>query len=187
MGIIVQPVHKDQRMLGIVDLKFRKGINNNINGKMPNVYMATDGELEKFEPGKVACVGFRYRRQSHHCNTPDAPVWMGDYTFKPMGEVQIGDEVIGFEWVLDKNGRRKKKLVKTRVLATQRRVAPEVVKITMSSGRVIKCTPDHKWLRGTAGGGITSPYFEAKVGKKLVHVIDVPDQLKHNDEYLALS
>src|SRR5579871_345513 len=30
------------------------------------------------------------------CNTPEAPVWMGDYSFKPIGEINVGDEVIGW-------------------------------------------------------------------------------------------
>lgn len=78
------------------------------------------------------------------CNTPDAPVWMADYTFKEIGSIEVGDEVIG--WVTDltkKSGRRK--LTKSRVLQVSRRVAPEVVEITLKSGRKIRCTPDHEW------------------------------------------
>lgn len=38
------------------------------------------------------------------------------------------------------------------MLAVNRRMAPEVVKITFESGRTIKCTPDHEWLRYYAPG-----------------------------------
>src|ERR1700744_1438035 len=79
------------------------------------------------------------------CNTPEAPIWMGDYSFKPIGEVQVGDEVIGWEYNEGPNGQLRKKLVRTQVMATHRRLAPEVVRITMESGRVIRCTPDHMW------------------------------------------
>ena len=80
------------------------------------------------------------------CNTPDAPVWMGDYTFKPIGEIQPGDEVIGWTWTRGPDQLHgRKKLVRTKVLAVARRWAPEVVKITMRSGRTLKCTPDHMW------------------------------------------
>jgi hypothetical protein len=80
------------------------------------------------------------------CNTPDAPVWMGDYSFKPIGEIQPGEEVIGWIWTRGPeqlHGR--KRLVRTKVLAVARRWAPEVVRVTMKSGRVLKCTPDHMW------------------------------------------
>jgi hypothetical protein len=79
------------------------------------------------------------------CNTPDAPIWMGDYSFKPIGEVQRGDEIIGWIYSTGEGGQQRKKLVRTKVLATKRRMAPEVVRITMESGRVVRCTPDHMW------------------------------------------
>jgi len=89
------------------------------------------------------------------CNTPDAPVWMGDYSFKPIGEILPGEEVIGWvteeqefsRWGKSTHTRRKRILVKSTVLAVNRRMAPEVVKITFESGKTIKCTPDHEWLR----------------------------------------
>jgi hypothetical protein len=81
------------------------------------------------------------------CNTPDAPVWMADYTFKAIGEIQPGDQVIG--WTTDeaKFGSGRRQLVPTTVLAVNRRQAPEVVRITFESGRTVQCTPDHEWLR----------------------------------------
>jgi hypothetical protein len=79
------------------------------------------------------------------CNTPEAPIWMGDYSFKPISEVQSGDEVIGWQYNTGPSGGQRKKLVRTKVLAVKRRVAPQVVRITMESGKVIRCTPDHQW------------------------------------------
>lgn len=89
------------------------------------------------------------------CNTPDAPVWMADYSFKPIGEIEVGDQVIGWdkEWQdmtcrgVPGHKRAKRTLTPTTVLAVNRRMAPEVVKITFESGRTVKCTPDHEWLR----------------------------------------
>ena len=82
------------------------------------------------------------------CNTGEAPIWMADGTFKPISKVQAGEEVMGWKWV---DGRRQ--LCASRVLANAARKA-QVVKTTMESGRVIRCTPDHKWLstgNGTRG------------------------------------
>lgn len=89
------------------------------------------------------------------CNTPDAPVWMADYSFKAIGDIQPGDQVIGWEreWQDCSNKwgsgyqKGKRTLVPTTVLAVNRRTAPEVVLITFESGRTVKCTPDHEWLR----------------------------------------
>jgi hypothetical protein len=80
-----------------------------------------------------------------YCNTPEAPVLMADGTFKPIGEIVAGEQVMGWEWRQGERGHWRKRLRPTAVLATQRRIAPEVVEATMESGRVIRCTPDHQW------------------------------------------
>ena len=124
-----------------------------------------------------------------YCNTPEAPVWMGDYSFKPIGEIVAGDEVMG--WTYTESGRRR--MVRTKVLATQRRTAPMVVKITMESGRVIRCTPDHQWAnpqfspnhKGGKGGWKEPEYRQATVGRSLVSIIEPTEPLA--DEKLRLA
>lgn len=120
-----------------------------------------------------------------YCNTPDAPVWMGDYSFKPMGEIVPGDIVIGWEYTTAPGGGLRKKLVRTPVTATNRRWADEVVKVTMESGRVIKCTPDHKWAnphyspgQKSGNNGWHQPqYRPVKVGRTMIHVVDPTPEL----------
>lgn len=126
------------------------------------------------------------------CNTPDAPVWMADYTFKPIGEIKPGDQVIGWETHADVWGSGRRELTKTTVLAVNRRMAPEVVRITFESGRTVQCTPDHEWLRyytpgsdgrivngpeksrghnGRGGKKFDSDYAPLSVGSVARHVI----------------
>ncbi|AVJ48599.1 portal protein [Mycobacterium phage Pier] len=83
----------------------------------------------------------------HWCNTPEAPVWMADYTFKAIGDITPGEQVIG--WTTDETrfGSGRRQLVPSTVLAVNRRMAPEVVRITFESGTSVTCTPDHEWLR----------------------------------------
>ncbi len=80
-----------------------------------------------------------------YCNTPDAPVLMADGTFKPIGEIQEGESVMGWVWKAAPSGYQRKYLLPTKVLAVSRRQAPMVVEARMESGRVVRCTPDHSW------------------------------------------
>jgi hypothetical protein len=144
------------------------------------------------------------------CNTPEAPVWMGDYSFRPIGEIQPGDEVMGWDYNIGPNGGQRKRLRRSRVLAVQRRIAPEVVRVTMESGRVIRCTPDHLWanpayspghksfadrrIRKTTGlpgnSEITwrQPEFrEVQLGRELIHVIDPTPELQSEKERLTAA
>ena len=43
-------------------------------------------------------------RYAYVCCPAEAPIWMGDYSFKPVSEVKIGDEVIGSRKETDKEG-----------------------------------------------------------------------------------
>lgn len=103
------------------------------------------------------------------CNTPDAPVLMADGTFKPIGEIQIGEEVMGWEWSQKgSKGEWRKYMRPSKVLDVNWREAPEVVEATMESGRVIRCTPDHKWANywySPGNDGVVGNEYEPLVRK----------------------
>jgi hypothetical protein len=125
-----------------------------------------------------------------YCNPPEAPVWMGDLSFKRLGDVKPGDEVVGWNEGDRRNGSprttrgfKRKKLTKATVVGVSRSVA-SLVKVTMASGRVIRCTPDHQWLRSrltqqTKENGKRYEYrwCSPGVGRELVHVVDPPKPL----------
>lgn len=80
------------------------------------------------------------------CTPAESPVLMADLSMKPISEIVIGDSVIGFakrERADDKIGRFM--LRPSRVTGVQTYHAP-VVKMTLDSGEVIRCTKDHKWF-----------------------------------------
>ncbi len=81
------------------------------------------------------------RFKNRYCNPPEAPIWMADLSFKPIGEVKPGDRVMG--WEPDKNGKRK--WASSTVVKTQRRNS-KIVRALMDSGAAIRCTQDHDWL-----------------------------------------
>lgn len=113
------------------------------------------------------------------CNPPEAPIWMGDYTFKPIGEIKVGDTVIGWEreerlatnrqryGTVSKNYERMKRAT---VLAVMRRKAP-IVKVTMESGAMIRCTPDHLWSNGATYRNEIR-WINPKVGRTLRRVVE---------------
>jgi hypothetical protein len=116
------------------------------------------------------------------CNPPEAPIWMGDLSFKALGDVQVGDTVIGWE---RKQGSRAKSqtrnyLTEATVLAVNRRQAP-LVRIEMESGRVIRCTPDHYWREFVAPRTGTTrqknQYSQPYVGMNMTHVVDPTPEL----------
>jgi predicted phosphoadenosine phosphosulfate sulfurtransferase len=100
----------------------------------------------------------------YNCNTAEAPIWMGDFSFKPIEKVQPGDEVIG--WTSE-NGKRAV-LCPSTVLRCGAKEA-NVVKITMESGRTVRCTADHLWASLPTG---VNSYQPARVGRPLLHVIE---------------
>lgn len=104
------------------------------------------------------------------CNPGEAPVLMNDFTIKEIRDIKVGDKVVGF--TLADGMKNKSRLVETEVLAVGSRKA-DIVKITLESGRIIRCTPDHKWYTGVSGKDMShSPYLEAKVGRNLLRVVD---------------
>lgn len=98
------------------------------------------------------------------CNTGEAPVLMADLSLKRIDEVRAGDEVLG--WVRDEGGRSR--MVRTRVKQTFQ-YSGAVVKMTLDSGEIIRCTPDHKWWRARWEKG-RNEYAPAKVGTSLARV-----------------
>lgn len=137
--------------------------------------------------GAVSGAGDQFYRRKHFvfCNTGEAPVWMGDYSFKRIDQVAVGDEVIGFTAPGVGNGARARKgkkpscrssLVRTRVVAVASQILP-VVKITLASGRTIRCTPQHRWQRKAKAGGATWYFGSAKVGDRLAFVVDPVPQM----------
>ncbi len=115
--------------------------------------------------------------KKRYCNPPETPMLMPDFGQKPLSEVVVGDEVMGWK---QGTSARKRHLVPSKVLAVHRHVAP-IVKVTMSSGKVMRCTPDHNWLRarklefkrGTKH--YVYPWTVPKVGIPLVNVWSEPD------------
>ena len=117
-----------------------------------------------------------WRFVNRFCNTPDAPIWMADGSFKPLGEIKVGDEVMG--WTNEIDGRSR--FIPSTVEATHLRVAPEVIQVTMESGQVVKCTPDHQWYAASHGR-------EAHIWGSIGNAPDTPEYAKFRKQGKSLS
>ena len=123
------------------------------------------GQLDKFG----GLWGF-YRR---YCNPPEAPIWMADFTHRALGEIKVGDKIIGWDGMNGGNRRLKESIV----LAVNHRKS-RIVKVRLASGRVIRCTPDHLWISGKGrrwdykNKKLKADCFvEAKPGKSLAFAV----------------
>jgi hypothetical protein len=116
------------------------------------------------------------------CNPPETPILMSDYTLRPLGSIEEGDEIIGWE---PKMGRRASGLYAPRVCMTKsivtavsKRAKQKMVKVTFESGHVIRCTPNHVWnLHPTAQNNVRpgrdSEWGVVEVGREISRVIDL--------------
>ncbi len=123
-----------------------------------------------------------------YCNTPDAPVWMGDFTFRPIGSVCIGDSVIGWrDNVIGSRstaGHGRRRLERTTVTNVIRRIA-SVVRITFESGRSIRCTPEHVWLMVRGRSMSNLEWGRATQGRAIYRAVTVPKALPVGLEWHA--
>lgn len=107
------------------------------------------------------------------CTPYEAPILMGNLSLKPIGEVRVGDEIIG--WALndkpieESSKYSRQHLKRTRVIEIFSSIKP-VVKITLDSGEMIRCTPDHKWyVRWKSDRGHLA-YKSAAIGRGLCRI-----------------
>ena len=86
---------------------------------------------------------------TYACHAGGTRILMSDWSWKKIENVQAGDEVVGF--VIPKvKSKKRTYLTRTKVVATASRIA-EASEYRLASGRVVRCTPDHKWWSGRTG------------------------------------
>lgn len=164
-------------------------------GQQFNLLTRLTGAMMSLTRACVDTVGFFDTAYGAACNEhstpPQSPVWMGDYTFKAIGEVRVGDQVMGWKPVTHRKPKKDtqhlpqllknehSELCRSVVVATKR-YSSDVVAVTMESGRKFVCTPDHYWARFsfTKNGRFVHP----KVGVDLAYITDPKIHIE-TDEY----
>lgn len=144
-------------------------------GKRWQDWRQKDGEL--LVPDRIGAIELASLKRAlgseYSCNPYEAPVLMGDLSLKPIGSVAVGDEVIGWSFPdkpMDETSKYARQHLRcTKVLEVFSSVKP-IVKITLDSGEVIRCTPDHKWYVRWRKERTTGEYLPATVGRGLCRI-----------------
>lgn len=114
------------------------------------------------------------------CTPAESPVLMADLSLRPISEVGAGDVVIGFgPGEVRPGATHALTRLKPAVVKSTFCFRAPVVRITLDSGEVIRCTPDHKWYKRQRSDrpDRSGEYGPAKIGTALTRVCptDLPE------------
>lgn len=109
--------------------------------------------------------------QCKYCNPAGTPILMSDLTYKPIEEVKVGDEIMGF--VIPEEKGKHTYFTKAIVEGNAKR-SSDIIKVSTTNGD-FRCTPDHRWFNGRS-------YVPAKVGMDIKYVSD-PVYFEETDDY----
>lgn len=129
------------------------------------------------------------------CTPAESPILMSDLTMKPICELRPGDEIVGFTTDTESSTKRRA-LTRSVVHRVYTYPNAEIMKITLKSGKVIRCTSDHKWYMGKQakrrqGRYADDPIYQpAKIGRRLMRICDdhvpvFPNDLQRDAGWLA--
>lgn len=117
-------------------------------------------------------------------------ILMADWTTRPIEQIRPDDMVLGVKLNKNEGKAVKSRLEPTRVLAINTKRS-KVQRIILQSGKVITCTPDHKWWTGRIGNDTHRIYAKAGFGyrdvKGLRRVLNFDLDLYTEEERLAAS
>jgi len=113
-------------------------------------------EVIDFKTGAYVPVKLRYNIQfTAYCLSGETPVLMGDYSWKSLKEVSIGDEVVGFDEHTSSDRRRWHKATVQESWAVEK----DAYEILFSDGRKINASADHRWLAVPVSQTMKGPWF----------------------------
>lgn len=158
----------------------------------PQDWRTQEGELlfpERFSEEAVSAL--EEILGSYGCTPKESPILMADLSMKPISEIVVGDEIIGFANNPNINNHKyaRQRLVKTKVKNVFKYENAEVFKLKLDSGKTIRCTKEHKWFIKCRNDGNYSGrvYAPAKVGTTLSRICDDSIYVPQNHELRDLG
>ncbi len=115
------------------------------------------------------------------CLPADAPVLMADWTEKPMSDIKVGDEVIGWENRENLPKGQKCSLIKSKVVVTNKRKST-LIEVKLKSGRKVYCTPNHHWYRNPSANPDRFLYRSPEIGGQMSFIYRQPTTSSFTDE-----
>jgi hypothetical protein len=136
------PTGRHFRLLIYDDLVTEKLVNNEEQVKKCTQRWELSTNLGSGENARRWHIGTRY------CTIGSMRILMSDWSHKPISEVKVGDEIVGWELRDGKRWLRPSKVVDRGMHANE-----PVRRFGFENGRTVTCTADHRWWRGAHGGG----------------------------------
>jgi len=114
---------------------------------------------------------------TYACTPGYGKILMGDWSEKPIKDIEIGETVVGFGPYICPNGLQKQKL-KPSIVLDKGSIKATVLELTMGSGRKLYCTEDHLWYTNRSTDKThPSPFYPAKINRKIVKVYNPPQDV----------
>jgi len=123
------------------------------------------------------------------CTPKETPILMSDWTFKNISEINPGDKIIGFK----QGGKDRSELVISEVKNIFSKI-DDVYDLKMESGRIVRCTKDHKWFTGRIEGSESTKNYKGrkaynipKIGRNLMFISDILEDNISEKERIDLN
>jgi len=119
---------------------------------------------------------------AYFCLVPDTLVLMSDLTWKPIGNIKVGDTLVGVDEYPEKP--RVSRSYRKAIVQAKRESKADCVKITLSDGKEVVCSKNHKWLIKRP---VSECYFWREAGDLSIgECMCVPFRLLYNDVWDGL-
>lgn len=109
----------------------------------------------------------------YYCLTPDTPVLMNNLEWKPIGDVQTGDQMVGVDEYPENY--RASRSYRNAVVEEFHELKSECARIVLEDGREMISSLDHRWLimRPVSNGFIWRETARLKVGDRMCAPLEV--------------
>jgi hypothetical protein len=122
----------------------------------------------------------------YDCLDPGTRILCADLVWRPIGELSVGDKLVGYDEEADKPGvGGRRRLRETEVLGLWHQKPQPTYRITFLDGSSVVCSGNHRWLRvnSVKGGGHNAPRWSAidprhEPGKRTTRPLRVGDHIK---------
>ena len=84
-----------------------------------------------------------------YCLTPDSLILTKDLTWKPLGNINVGDKIFSFD---EEKGKKLSRHWKEGIVTHIHKEIQDVYEVELENGDIVKTTAEHQWLVRNRGG-----------------------------------